>query len=703
MERMSLSKETEIAIDFLHGELAEISQGGRQINEGRVPLFAVKLRDRAGVSRIINARACKLVSYENNRAVYTCAEFDFTLIFRQEKDGLCWRANVKNKTSELLEWVEAMSFSVEGKLKDEKGGKGAIVYPYNEGCLVTDMAYRESMPFHYIEPDYPSKNTFSIFPNMVFAQFIAYIVDSEGIYLGMHDEARTTKHIDFCYDQGYIRIFMRAFCDVDYGEDYEMPFDGVMSIFQGEWYGAVELYRKWFETHLPVGLKKIDDNPALPAWYGESPLIVAYPLRGTCDVEMTENGLYPYANAYPFLEEIAKETDGKVMALLMHWEGTAPWAPPYVWPPYGGEAEFSAFADGLHQRDMLIGLYCSGLGWTQQSNIDKNYCCEKDFEGLKLSECVCTDTNGETRSTICLAQRSGYDFCPACDTTKKIFKEELEKACGGNVDYLQALDQNHGGASYFCYSDKHGHPPAPGKWQQEEMNKLLSSIDRKGVLLGCESAAAEPFLPQLQLSDNRFELNYYVGTPIPIYSYLYHEYVNNFMGNQICAMLEKRENNFTYRLAYSFIAGDMSTVVMDGKGDLLYAWCDYVKPLDWRVDKAVALGFIKTLNGWRRNGGKNFLHKGKMIVPNGIFCQQEKFLLEDEKTYLVTDSVLTAQYEYRGERAQFLVNYNLQPISVDLDGEYDVYFDSELTCCEKGLTKLTIAPLSVVMLKTAKV
>ena len=235
------------------------------------------------------------------------------------------------------------------------------------------------------------------------------------------------------------------------------------------------------------------------------------------------------------------------------------------------------------------------------------------------------------------------------------------------------------------------------------MNKLLSSIDRKGVLLGCESAAAEPFLPQLQLSDNRFELNYYVGTPIPIYSYLYHEYVNNFMGNQICAMLEKRENNFTYRLAYSFIAGDMSTVVMDGKGDLLYAWCDYVKPLEWRVDKTVALGFIKTLNGWRRNGGKNFLHKGKMIVPNGIFSQQEKFLLEDEKTYLVTDSVLTAQYEYRGERAQFLVNYNLRPISVDLDGEYDVYFDSELTCCEKGLTKLTLEPLSVVMLKTAKV
>ncbi len=699
MERIQLTTETAITVDFERGVIASITNNERQLNDGCVPMFSVKLRQKTGESHIVASTECTFISFEENKALYVSADFDIELLLKAENGSLIWRANIKNKTQDLLEWVELMSFSVLGKLKDEVGGKGEIIYPYNEGCKVTNMAYRESMPFRYAEPDYPSKGFYSIFPNMISAQFIAYIAGDAGIYLGMHDSERTTKHIDFCYSNEYIKVFMRAFCDVDYGQDYAMPFDSVLTVFGGDWYKAADIYRQWFTDNLPKGLQKIADNSNLPAWYTESPLVVAYPLRGMHDTDTTNNGLYPYKNALPFLTEIAEETAGKVMALLMHWEGTAPWAPPYVWPPYGGEKEFASFVDELHKKDMLIGLYCSGLGWTQQSNIDATYHCEKQFETLHIAEYLCSDSNGTLKSNICSAQRVGYDFCSNCDNTKEIFKTEFDKVCASGVDYLQALDQNHGGGSYFCYSDKHGHTPAPGKWQQIETNKLLASIEKNGVLFGCESAAAEPFLSQLQFSDNRFELNYYIGTPIPVYAYLFHEYVNNFMGNQICAMLEKRENNYTYRLAYSFTAGDMLTVVMNGDGALLHSWCDYVQPKEKHTDKAIVLQFVKTLNAWRKKGGKQFLCYGKMIAPINVKCGQERFLLEDEKTYLVTDCVLSSAYEYENNRVQFIVNYNLTAVEIEFNEKYDIYLDSDLKICQRSVDKITIQPLSVVMVK----
>ena len=699
MVEFLLNKKAVLSLDLERGEIASVLYNGKQINAGRVPMFSVKLREKTGEAFVVSALDCSFMAYADGVASYASIFFDIEIAIKQADSGLIFRANIQNKTDAMLEWVELGSFSVCKKLKDEEEGMGEIYYPYNEGCKVTDMAYRESMPFRYAEPEYPSKNVYSIFPNMVFAQFIAYTVGGYGIYLGMHDEERTTKHIDFCYTNDGIKIFTRAFCDVGYGQDYAMPFDCVFELFEGEWYQAADIYYEWFAAHTPMQLKKIKDNKDLPSWYHQSPLIVTYPVRGLHDTDTTPNGLYPYVNAIPLLEEIASKADSKVMALLMHWESTAPWAPPYHWPPYGGVEEFEAFADAMHKKDMLVGLYESGFGWTQKSNVVGSYQMQQAFEEQGIATALCAGPNGELKSTICLAQREGYDFCPASEKTKGIFKEEIDKVCSANIDYLQALDQNHGGSPYFCYSKEHGHVPAPGKWQQIETNKLLSSIDRKGVLLGCESAAAEPFLANLQFSDNRYELNYYLGEPIPLYSYLYHEYVNNFMGNQICAMLEKKENNFTYRLAYSFTAGDMLTVIMDGKGELQYAWCDYTPPVSLKVDKENALRFIKTLNAWRNKGGKEFLHMGKMVAPSKIVCGKEKFLLEDGKTSLVVDSALTVAYEYEGKRAQFLVNYNLYPVEVVLDGNYDAYTDSDLQNCIADTAAITLSPLSVVMLR----
>ncbi len=683
-----------VEIDFGNACVHHVAFQNEQLTQGDIPFYAAKLRNREGKSRIITATEGEFISFDGVTAQYTHKEAEIFISVKETVDGLVWRISVQNKTEDLLEWVELMSIGVAKKLQDEEGGKGAILFPYNEGCLVTDMDKRHWSPFPYIEPDYPSQGKYCIFPNMLSSQFMAYIAEDKGIYLGMHDAERTTKHIDFRYHEESIKLQMRVFCNADYGQDYQMPFDCVMSFFEGDWRNACEIYRNWFYENLPDGLTKIKDAKDLPSWYEKSPIIVAYPVRGTKDTgDMSPNKLFPYTNALPILEEFQTKAESKVMSLLMHWEGTAPWAPPYVWPPYGGEEVFNEFLQKAHEQELLVGVYCSGMGWTQQSNIVAEYNRENDYENEHLSEIMCSNTNGEIKSVICEAQRSGYDICPALERSKHLFAEEIDKVVKSGVDYVQVLDQNHGGCSYFCYSSEHGHVPAPGKWQQEETLKLLQGIDNGKVLLGCESAAAEPFLSALKFSDNRYELNYYIGMPVPLYSYIYHEYVNNFMGNQICHMLSKEEYNYPYRVAYSFIAGDMLTAVITENGEISYSWCDWIQPKEKMVDKETALTALKNFNAWRIKGGKNYLHYGKMVKPLLIQCGTNSLMDEYGKKVTV-DEVLTAAYEYDGRKLQFVANYNLHSVTVSVSKPVTVYKNATMSEMEKGVTSFAIPALS---------
>ena len=354
-----------INIDFENKKISSLLLNGEEVIHGNIPFFSVRMRKKSNEIRMISAFDCQFVKAEEATAYYTHAEIDVALSVRQAENALLWRINVKNKTGDLIELVDLMSFGVCQKFQDEEGGCGALVTTYNEGALITDMRVREQYHLKFNDVNYPSEGSFFLFPNMLSSQFMAYMFGNNGVYLGLHDVERTLKHMDFCYAENCVRIMMRPFCDVGYGQDYAMPFDGVMTFFEGEWQDACEIYKQWFEQNLPAGVKKIVEQTDLPAWYDESPIIVAYPVLGRYDTDvMVPNGLFPYENAMPSLKEIADNTDSKVMALIMHWEGTAPWAPPYVWPPYGGEEMFSAFLDKAHAENIVVGLYCSGFGWT---------------------------------------------------------------------------------------------------------------------------------------------------------------------------------------------------------------------------------------------------------------------------------------------------------------------------------------------------
>ena len=639
-------------------------------------LFTFSLMDEAGRSVEILSSSCRDFSVEKTASslVIRCVGFSECPVLQavlclDEKEGAleCRVSFSAPDPGKLIEWVRLLPLRLPALKGDGGELGGEILMCYNEGLVMDTLSLRSKHRSDFGKaPSYPSDGYFSVFPNMVQAQLIAYRFGHDGgfasLYLGAHDPSRAPKEINVVSCEGGVGLVMRYFCGVGFGEPFSADFPLVLKIVGGDWQDAAEVYRGWFASALPSGLKKIAGNPDLPQWYTESPLVVTYPVRGVHDKDIMEpNALYPYTNALPLVDEISRRTGARILVLLMHWEGTAPWCPPYVLPPYGDRENFRKFLDSLHERGQLMGVYCSGFGYTLRSNL-VDYDNLEEFEKEKLIDAMCAGPDGKVLlSPICTGQRSGYDSCPASPKARGVLEKAYRPLLESDLDYVQILDQNHGGGQYLCYSRAHSHPPAPGGWMTEKMSDLLCEWRRTAdkTLLGCESAAAEPFIPFLSFSDDRFELNFKYGRPVPLYSYIYHEYVRNFMGNQCGCVLPVCTDSLNYRLAYSFAAGDSMTLALYPDGRLLSHWS--LKDFSVFPDRDVVFTFISRLVAFYKKIAGEFLSCGKMIKGPPLVCGDAPFGNS-------LPALLASAWETGSKRVQIVVNPFERPILCTLGG-----------------------------------
>ncbi|MBQ0111031.1 MAG: hypothetical protein KBS41_03790, partial [Oscillospiraceae bacterium] len=700
---------TKLILCAKEGYISSLTYKNKEYIGAVVPLFVIGLRDREGNLTKTTAFDMELVSHSADESGFVCkyANGQTIVTATANYDGKYYfKIAVEGIKNQAIEWVNYPQIAVHDDLAD-KGGNSKILWGYNEGTLIEDLTVRETV-LGYYEPEYPCQGMMGVYPAVVETQFMAYYNDISGLYFAAHDKDDNLKGINFVGENGGIKLEFRHFTGSDFGAAYKMEYSMVADFFEGDWYDAAEIYRGWFESLNKPEFVQIEQNPKLPQWYGDSPVVITYPVRGKHDTDvMNPNKLFPYINVMPHVEKFEKAFGSKVMILLMHWEGTAPWAPPIVWPPFGGEEELKKLIDALHERGDLAGVYCSGLGWTIDSHLT-DYNTKNQFEQQNLADEMCLSPKQTLPfSAICNGQREGYDMCPSREFTVNTLKEQVENMVGAGLDYVQLMDQNHGGTSYFCYSHKHGHPPVPGKWQVDAVKKMLETVQTNAgqTLFGCESAAAQSYIPYLLFSDNRFNIAYYIGKPVPIYAYIYHQYVNNFLGNQVCVDWHidagKFKDSFFERIAYSFAAGDMLTVVINEDGQIDWNWGkkDKERPVPNQEHAAM---FIKNLNMWRTGKGKKYLHTGKMIKPMAVKCENYQMERNTLGTITVPRIHTSAWLSKDGGKAQFLVNYGETAYECTVDTENEVYFADDGTAARKlsvGINKISVPPFSAVMLE----
>lgn len=710
---MKLIKDNyKIEIDENRGSITSLNYCGKEYIGGEMPLFEIALRDKEGELTKCDTNEFLCVTKEENEDFLSIVfKSDRTTVRTkiEAKENLSFYISIDGISDKVTEWVKYPQIAVPDDFSDN-GGSSKVLWGFNEGTLIENMTDREK-GIPYFEPEYPCKGIMGVFPAIVETQYMAYYNSESGMYIASHDSKNHLKAINIYRNAGGVQLEFRHFTGCEFGADYSMPYPMVIEFFKGDWHDAAEIYKKWFKAQSGHDFIKISKNKKIPDWYKESPVVITYPVRGKHDTDiMNPNKLFPYINVLPHVERFEKEFNSKIMILLMQWEGTAPWAPPIVWPPYGGEACLKKLIDALHERGDILGVYCSGLGWTISSKLE-DYKTYEFFEENNLKDEMCLSPKLDLPySDICTMQRSGYDMCPSREFTKNIVKEQVKHMVGAGIDYIQLMDQNHGGTSYFCYSREHSHPPVPGKWQVDAVKELLSGINKftGQVLLGCESAAAESYIPNLLFSDNRFNLAYYIGRPVPAYSYIYHEYVNNFLGNQVCVDwhidYNKSPEAFFERIGYSFSAGDMLTAVITEDGEIDWNWGkkDREKELP---NQENAKTLIRNLNFWRMSE-KEFLNTGSMVKPIAVGCDKLTIWRNNKSKTQIPKVHTSAWLSQNRDFAQFLVNYNesveVAMVNFDREGYYLCYMDGTQKKLTKGENKIEVPPFSALVIKYQK-
>lgn len=660
--------DTELRISANNGVLLGMTWRGHELLRPGTALFSLGMLADDGAMTPVDSRCFKDWRTQSRRQglrieASGCAEYP-SLRVRVDVRGAAngvfrFRPRVTGvPTTSRLCWLAAPIV--------EFPNDGELFWPRTSGALVKGAALQKPMQTY----GWPNHQRGGQFPGLAPMQFMAYMRNGVGLYIAAEDRQHGPKQFEYgCGSEPTaVQLQVQVFTGCAPGEDYAPDWDLVLRPFAGDWMDAAGLYRSWLKRD-----RRLPQLPRdYPPWLATSPIIMCTMVRGRHRISEEPNEFFPLLRILPHLRRFRSLLDSRMMVLLMRWEGTSPWAPPYIWPPLGGVEAFVEFLQTVHDEGDLLGVYASGVAWTQYSKIGR-YDRRQDCDEELLSQVV-RGPKGELEAASCSNIRLGYDLCVTENWPRQVVKDEIRKVAAVGVDFCQFFDQNEGGAARYCFAAHHQHPPTPGPWAtqamrslQEECCDMLRDMNSP-MLLGTEAEAAEPYLGGLAFNDARFTYGYHVGMSVPAYSFIFHEYVATFMGNQVGVNwqfdYQRCPDNLLYRTAWGFTAGYLLSINL-GPGGVLH-W-GAASPWDEPPpEQEPVVTLLKNLNHLRRQYPDFLLH-GRMEKPC-LHCECGEF-----SVYFLKDrceqvpAVMQSSWRNRGgARLELLVNYTRQAQAVTI-------------------------------------
>ena len=284
----------------------------------------------------------------------------------------------------------------------------------------------------------------------------------------------------------------------------ELPFDGTIRLFRGDWFAAAEIYRRW-------------------AW--EQPwakAAFARPRGRLRDIAIWFWNRGGAEEVAPPVERFAAQT-GLPVALDWYWWHKIPYDAgyPHFWPPREGAEAFAATVRRLVAEGVFVQPYTNGISWDKFAPAWET---EGSFDSV-------VETDGEKPGDRYNA------FLPSCfgvmcgeaphfharmrDLARRL------RGCGVSGLYLDQI----GCCGYrICRNPDHAHAPGGGTAVVEGYRRMLRDIaaDNPGLLLSTEEAP-ESYLDLVESFITLFHAEERMGLPpspeaeaVPAFTAVYH-------------------------------------------------------------------------------------------------------------------------------------------------------------------------------------
>jgi hypothetical protein len=230
-----------------------------------------------------------------------------------------------------------------------------------------------------------------------------------------------------------------------------------------------------------------------------------------------------------------------------------------IFPPLEGEESLKAAMGTLSREGYYPFLAVWGMDWCyKRSMAGYDGWARFEKEGRPLA--VLNDRGEVTRHTFGNMYKLYVSACVGSADSQRVFTNWFSKLMDLGGVVLE-FDHQHGGYARVCYSDQHGHPPGYGPWMHHKMQEFLRGVRQMARERNRESALSnegpcETWIQELDLMLNR---PYGLGN-IPLFSYVYHEYMPLLGGDGINGLSHPEVELMKH--AANSLDGDLSFVMI---------------------------------------------------------------------------------------------------------------------------------------------